>query len=191
MRMKNVIIVHGRPGKTEYYSDKYPSSSNFHWIPWLQKQLMIKDIKADTPEMMHAYAPEWDIWRTEFERFDVTPDTVLIGHSNGAGFLVRWLSENKSANVQKVILVAPSFNEGELTDGTFFNFEIDSTLNTRVEEIVIFNGLKDGQRVQESVVKIMDTVSGVKLVEFPDNAHFVTDDIGIEFTQLLDEVIKT
>lgn len=189
--MKNVIIVHGRPGKEEYYSDKYPSSSNFHWIPWLQKQLLIKDIKADTPEIPHAYAPEWKIWKTEFERFDISPGTILVGHSNGAGFLVRWLSENVEVSTSKLILMAPSFNEGELTDGSFFDFEIDSGLSKRVGQIIIFLGLKDSQSVHDTVKKIMDEISGVKLIDFPNNEHFTTEDMGSEaFPELLEEVLK-
>jgi len=42
--MKNAIIIHGRPSKEVYYSSDYPSSSNFVWIPWLQKQLIIKSL---------------------------------------------------------------------------------------------------------------------------------------------------
>ena len=79
--MKNAIIIHGAPDKEEYYSDKYPSASNFQWLPWLQKQLIMRDIKADTPEMPHAYSPQYDVWKREFERFDITSETILVGHS--------------------------------------------------------------------------------------------------------------
>ena len=188
--MVNVIIVHGRPEKSEYYSDKYPSASNFHWIPWLQKQLMIRDIKADTPEMPFAFAPEWNTWKTEFERFDVNEDTILVGHSNGAGFLVRWLSENKETKINKLVLVAPSFNQNEHVHKNFFDFEIDSSLADRVNNTIILNGKKDNESVQEGVRKIMDTIESVELIEFPDNKHFVVADISVEFTELLEQILK-
>ena len=76
--MKNAIIIHGRPTKEIYYSDEYPSSSNFAWIPWLQKQLIIHDIKADTPEMPLAFEPDYEIWKKEFERFEITEATIFI-----------------------------------------------------------------------------------------------------------------
>ena len=98
------------PSREEYYSSEYPASSNFQWIPWLQKQLLIKDIPTATPEMPHAYAPNYSVWKKEFERFDVTPESILVGHSCGGGFLVRWLSENKNIKVGKLILVAPWLN---------------------------------------------------------------------------------
>lgn len=188
--MKNAIIVHGRPEKDEYYDASFPSASNFHWIPWLQKQLIVAGIKADTPEMPKAYAPDWETWRREFERFDVSPETILVGHSNGAGFLVRWLSENP-AQVAKLVLVAPSFHENEHMDGTFFDFEIDPDIAPRVGDIVIFNGLKDGQSVHDSVQKIMGEVTGVRLIEFPDKEHFCMNDMESEaFPELLEEVLK-
>jgi len=84
--MKNAILLHGTPSKEEYYSLEYPSASNAHWFPWLQKQLLIKDIPAVTIEMPSSYLPDYSLWQTEFERFDITPETILVGHSCGGGF---------------------------------------------------------------------------------------------------------
>ncbi|HEU5004853.1 MAG TPA: hypothetical protein VFT49_02075 [Candidatus Saccharimonadales bacterium] len=42
--MKRAIILHGRPAKKDYYGDKWPSESNSHWLPWLQKQFMRRDV---------------------------------------------------------------------------------------------------------------------------------------------------
>lgn len=148
--MKNAIIVHGGPGKEEYYSDTYPSSSNFGWIPWLQKQLIIQDIKTDTPEMPHAYRPVYEVWKTEFERFDVTPETILVGHSWGGGFLVRWLSENSDVHVGKVALVAPSIDTSKKLDTGFFEFTIDPDLAKRAQEVILFTSDNDSESTLQS-----------------------------------------
>jgi hypothetical protein len=50
------------------FSDRYPSASNSHWIPWLQKQLLIKGHDVQTPEVVRPYLVDYDGWRTEFER---------------------------------------------------------------------------------------------------------------------------
>lgn len=107
--MKNAIILHGKsgPGEQEYYNPDFPAASNSHWIPWLQKQLMIRDIYAQTPEVPNSWKPDYATWCKEFERYDITPETVLVGHSCGGGFLVRWLSERPDVRVDKVVLVAP------------------------------------------------------------------------------------
>jgi hypothetical protein len=65
-----------------------------------KKQLLINEIAASTPEVSHSYDPQYPIWKREFERFEVTSETILVGHSCGGGFLVRWLSENKEARAK-------------------------------------------------------------------------------------------
>lgn len=104
--MKQAIILHGKPSKKEFYDPNLASTSNYYWLPWLQKQLAMRDIPAWTPEVPHAWVDDYETRRKEFERYDVTPGTALVGHSCGAGFLIRWLSEHPDVRVDKVVLVA-------------------------------------------------------------------------------------
>ncbi len=188
--MQNAIIVHGMPGKEEYYSEEYPSGSNFQWLPWLQKQLIIRDIKADTPEMPHAYNPQYDIWKKEFERFDVTPETILVGHSCGGGFLLRWLSEHKELSVGKVVLVAPWLDpERELTTG-FFDFTIDPDLASRTKGLTILSSNDDSADIGVSVSNILASVKEVVHVPFHGYGHFISAKLREEgFPELLNLVL--
>lgn len=189
--MQNAIIVHGMPGKDEYYSDKYPSSSNFHWLPWLQKQLIIRDIKADTPEIPHAYNPQYDIWKKEFERFEITPETILVGHSCGGGFLVCFLSQHPEIKVGRVILVAPWLDTQKELETGFFDFEIDGDLALRTSGITIFHSDNDDQSINESVEIIMNKVSGIELKILSGYGHFVSGKLKTEgFPELLAEILK-
>lgn len=104
--MKTAIILHGMPSKKEYYNPSSKAQSNKHWFPWIQRQLILRDILAQTPELPEPYEPVYEKWCSIFDQFKIDEETILIGHSCGAGFLVRWLSEHK-VNVSKVILVAP------------------------------------------------------------------------------------
>jgi len=188
--MKNAIILQGTTDKEEYYSGRYPSMSNSHWLPWLQKQLLMKDIAAATPDMVKAYLPNYEDWKREFERYDITSETILVGHSCGAGFLVRWLSEKKDVQVGKVVLVAPWLDPRNEKQSDFFNFEIDSALVARTTGVTIFNSDDDSEDVQITVQKLMDAVEGIQLNEFSGYGHF---DVGametIEFPELLTEVL--
>ena len=174
------------PSREEYYSSEYPASSNFQWIPWLQKQLLIKDIPTATPEMPHAYAPNYSVWKKEFERFDVTPESILVGHSCGGGFLVRWLSENKNIKVGKLILVAPWLNIEHEMDNDFFQFQIDPALVSRAQGITIFNSDNDDEDIQSSVTKLRETIKDINYIELKNRGHFLTAD----FPELLEEVLK-
>ncbi|WP_404402845.1 alpha/beta hydrolase [Pelagibacterium halotolerans] len=189
--MKNAIIIHGKPSKEIYYSDKFPPSSNFAWIPWIQKQLIVRDVKADAPEMPHAYEPDYDLWRTEFERFDITSFTTLIGHSAGGGFLIRWLSENRDARVGKLVLVAPSIDPFKESVTGFCDFDIDPHLRERTEECVILASDNDSQNISRSVEALRNAIAGVRIEILPGYGHFIPEHMGrIEFPELLAEVVE-
>lgn len=188
--MKNAILLHGKPGKEEYYDGTTPSCSNYHWFPWLQKQLIIKDIKADTPEVPFAYDPQYELWVKEVERFDIGPETTLVGHSCGGGFWVRYLSEHKDLKVGKVVLVAPSLNPEKTWGKEIFNFEIDPSLIERVKELVIFHSTNDHEGVQESVRILRKAFPSITYREFQNMGHFTVEAMpNSEFPDLLEEIL--
>lgn len=191
--MKNAILVPGRPDKEEYYDPQYPTNSNSHWFPWLSKQLQINDIFAVGIEIPRPWQPRYSIWKKEFERFEITAETVLVGHSCGGGFLVRWLSENKDVKVDKVVLVAPWLNpENNPRSDTadFFKFEIDPELTKRTSGVVVFSSNDDKPTIHKSVKIILENISGCINREFTDKGHFTLEDMGTEeFPELLDEIL--
>ena len=119
--MRNAIILHGGPSKQEYYDPKAPSMSNAHWIPWLQGQLLKADVTTSTPEVPRSFDRNWKIWNTEVERFDINRETILIGHSTGAGFFIKYLSIHPEIMVAKVILVAPWLDPFQEHTKNFFD----------------------------------------------------------------------
>lgn len=176
--MKNAVIVHGRPTKEIYYSDEYPSSSNFAWIPWLQKQLIINDIKTDTPEMPLAFEPNYDVWKKELERFDIGQDTILVGHSAGGGFLLKWLAQNADARVQKLILVAPSIDPYNKSTTGFCRFELSDEVANQVQEIHLLVSDEDSEGVMKSIKIIRETIPTVRVHEFKGYGHFIPAHMG-------------
>ena len=104
--MKTALIIHGTCDEEEFYSDIYPSLSNSHWSPWMQKQLLMAGYLTQTPEMPVATYPDYGLWKQTLERHPISEDSILIGHSCGGGFLLRYLSENK-IRTKRTILVAP------------------------------------------------------------------------------------
>lgn len=191
--MKNAILIHGWNTKAEYYDTTRPTASNDHWFPWLTKQLVLKGIDTISIEMPKGYYPEYDVWKHELERYDITDQTVLIGHSCGGGFLVRWLSES-NVRVGRVILVAPWLGydtEGEPFDESFFKFEIDPDLASKTESVNILYSDDDFASIQRSVAEIAEAVDGVIMRKLHSKGHFTLTSLGTqEFPELLDEVTK-
>ena len=136
--MRTAIILHGKPSREDYFNvEREDAQSNAHWLPWIQRQLLLNGILTQALELPEPYEPVYENWKLVFERFDVNKDTILIGHSCGAGFLIRWLSENK-VNVGKVALVAPWLDPDHKLSTGFFNFEIDTEVPKRTADVSIF-----------------------------------------------------
>jgi predicted alpha/beta hydrolase family esterase len=187
--MKNAILIHGMPSKEEYFDPSAPSLSNAHWFTWLQKQLIINSINTQTPDIPDSYKPDYEQWRREFERFDIGPQTLLVGHSAGAGFLLRWLSENKDARVDKLILAAPYIGTGPLGPRDFFLFTIDENLADRTNGLVIFNSNNDKSYIHSSVNELRNKLRGpkAKYRELHNYGHFTSDGMKSEkFPELLE-----
>lgn len=180
--MKTAIIIPGMPSKEEYFDPDQKAPSNMHWFSWIQRELLLEEILAQAIELPAPYEPNYEDWKKVFDQFEVNKDTHLIGHSCGAGFLVRWLSEN-DIKVGKVALVAPWLDpSGELSeDNHFFDFEIDENLGSKTDKLAIFFSSDDYEFIKESVDRIVGRVVGkVELFSFSDKGHFVMGDMNTE-----------
>ena len=188
--MKNAIILHGAPDKKDYYAHDLPSESNAHWLPWLQKELLVRNIKADTPEVPYSFEPEWELWCKEVERFDITPETALVGHSAGGGFWIKYLSLHPELQVDKVVLVAPWVDPDKTLEEDFFAGKLDAGLVARTKGLTIFRSDDDSQNVQVSINEIMKEIAGVTIRDFHGYGHFTYNNLGgAAFPELLEELL--
>jgi len=189
--MKTAIIIHGMPGREKYFNPTADSPSNCHWVQWLQQQLNINSILTQTPEMPEPYDPNYEKWKGVFELFEINENTILVGHSCGGGFIVRYLSEN-NVKVNKVVLVAPWINSQREEDVTMFDgLRIDEDLLHKTNGVTIFSSTNDDQMIKDSIKVLEDTIKDVKVVEFKDYGHFCLNDMKTrEFPELLNEILK-
>lgn len=179
--MKKAIIFHGMPEESEYQGDE----SRKHWIPWLKQKLEEKGFEVFAPELPKAYEPLYEDWLEKLQEFPIDEDTVLIGHSCGGGFFIRYLSEN-DVKVGKVILVAPWIDPKKHLESKFFEFEWDLELVQKTAGVTIFISLDDGQDVLTSVEMITRRLPEVILKQFPDKGHFTFEDMKTkEFPELI------
>jgi predicted alpha/beta hydrolase family esterase len=185
----NAIILHGKPSKERFLDPDFPASSNYYWLPWLQKQLIVKGIPTATPEVPNNYKANYATWLKEFERYDITGETILVGHSCGGGFILRWLSENNKVKVSKVVLAAPWLNPKNLEDtGSFFDFDLDPTLLSRVESLTVLYADDDEKSIADTVTILKEKYESAKFRLLPGYGHFY-DDRRMKFPELLEEIL--
>ena len=178
--ISNVIIVHGTA------DDKKDKPTN-HWMPWLKKSLVEKNIKVEIPLMPEPWKINYSKWKKEFEKLNVDENSVLIGHSCGCAFLVRWLGETKQ-KIKKLILVAPwKFAESD-SEKEFYDFKINDKIKNQVDETIIFTSDNEETDGKKSA-KIFHESLGGKLIELKNHGHFTFGDMGTEeFSELLNEL---
>jgi hypothetical protein len=161
-----------------------------HWLVWLQKELLQRDILAQVPAMPVPYNPEYEAWKEILERFPINPETILVGHSCGAGFIVRYLSENQ-VKVGKVILVAPWIDPVKSLKTGMFNFNIDENLVSKTKGINIFSSTDDDEGIHRSIEILKNMIKNIKITEFKNYGHFCYEDMKTdEFPELLQEILK-
>ena len=170
--MRNAIVLHGKPSKEQYFDPSFPSTSNYYWLPWIQKELVVNNIPTNTPEVPNGWVADYVSWKKEFERYDISSDTLLVGHSCGAGFMLRWLSENPQTSPARTILVAPWINPLTTEDtGDFFNFKLDADLQNRTDLRVVCSD-NDEPGVIRTVEILQETYEKLRLVELSGYGHF-------------------
>jgi predicted alpha/beta hydrolase family esterase len=186
----NCIIIHGCPSSIEA-RDPETRTYDKHWIPWTKKQLISKEIETETPLMPEPWEPEYDKFKQEFEKHSIKEDSILIGHSCGCAFLVRWLGETKQ-KINKLILVAPwKINDrGDEFREEFYTYPIDKSIKDRVDEIIMFTADDEADDGKESL-KIYNKALGGKIIELKGHGHYTLEDMGTEeFPELIKEVMN-
>ena len=176
--MKNCIIVHGK-------ADNKKDNPVKHWILWTKKELEKNKIKTFVPLMPTPWKPNYNSWKKEFEKLNISEEDILIGHSCGCAFLVRWLGDTKK-KIKKLILVAPWKIPETDNEKEFYNYKIDKTIKTRVNEIIIFTS-NDEEEDGKKSARIFHNAFGGKLIELKNHGHYTEEDMGTgEFLEILD-----
>jgi predicted alpha/beta hydrolase family esterase len=162
-----------------------------HWMPWLREELTARGMKTEMPLMPSPWKPNYNAFKKEFEKHKVTDSTILVGHSCGCAFLVRWLGETKR-KAGKLILVAPwkMAEKGDRYREAFYGYPIDRAIRSRVKSIVMFTSDNESRAGKESLRLFHDALGG-KVIALKSHGHYTMDDMGTsEFPELLKEVVS-
>src|SRR5262245_43941943 len=100
-KQMQVIIVHGTTSRPER-----------SWFPWLAWQLLRLGHEVYVPRLPTPQNQTYDSWKSAFKAQTpiVEEQTVLVGHSTGTIFLLRYLSELKPVELAGLFLVS-SFDQ--------------------------------------------------------------------------------
>jgi|AntRauTorcE11897_2_1112592.scaffolds.fasta_scaffold01392_4 predicted alpha/beta hydrolase family esterase len=186
--MKNCIIIHGGP-----LTDTPENPHNLHtlyWHPWTKVELIKRNIETLVPAMPHPWNPKYQEYKEVMDNLPITEDSVLVGHSRGVAFLLRWLGDTKQT-VRKIIMVAPNLRteSTNLELQNFYDFDIDDLIKQLAAERTIFTSETDDLENMESA-KLLAGVLDCKVINLPQHGHFITQEMGRdEFPELIKEIL--
>ena len=95
---------------------------------------MTAGYNCQTPEVPMAYKGRWEDWGGTISKLDINDNTILIGHSCGCGAFLKYIAQNQTIKLDKLILVAP-YIDPDKDYGDLLNFELDSNLFNQVNSI--------------------------------------------------------
>ncbi len=184
--ISNVVLVHGC---ADDENDKYYAK---HWQPWIKKELEKRGVKVNLPLMPHPWAPVYEEHKKEFEKLDINENSILIGHSCGANFLVRWLSET-GQKIKKLILVAP-WNEPNhkiKEKAKFYDIsKVDYSFKNNISDGVIIFTSDNEEKIGKDTAKMWTDKLNAKLIELKNHGHYTEGGMGTtKFPELLEEVV--
>ena len=138
------------------------------------------------------WAPDYYEWKNQFEKNKIDEDSILIGHSAGGAFLVRWIEETKT-KVRKLILVSPG-KAGRESRGTLSNLYGSNTyrnIGDYVKDQIIVFTAKDDMDYHIKNAYEYEKELPAKVITLKNHGHFTLGDMGTdEFPELLEEVLK-
>ncbi len=186
----NCIIIHGCPSNTEKEMNHDTRTYDKHWIPWTKNMLNMLGIPTETPLMPDPWEPSYEKFKAEFEKQEVNEHTILIGHSCGTTFLLRWLADSKQ-KVAKLILVAPwaIADKDDEERRMFYEHPIDASIKDQVGEIIFFTA-DDEESDGKKSLQIIHGVMGGKIIELSGRGHYTMGDMKTdEFPELVEQIV--
>lgn len=132
-------------------------------------------IVLEMPNSFNAKYLEWKIWFDKFVPL-MNQEVVLVGHSQGGIFLVKYLSENDFS--KKIlglhIISAPFDNEG--SDGwSLDDFALTDSINDlqkKCENISLYQSRDDEVVPFSSIKKYKEKIPNATKYIFEDRGHF-------------------
>jgi len=194
---KQVVVIHG--GDTfENYEEYMDFLRNFEidisyyttkksWKVWLRDALG-EDYEVILPEMPNAINAQYEEWKLWFEKlFSFLEDeVVLVGHSLGASFLAKYLSENRFPKKINGLFLVSGVMDKDTQGYGLASFAIKEKLNPQTENVYLYHSNDDPVVPFSELEKFEKALPGSISRVFEDRKHFNQD----QFPELANDIIN-
>jgi len=168
-----IFLIHGADGNPQE-----------NWLPYLQKELSAIVPKFPTPRNQTLKN-----WLKVMDKYDITPDSIFVGHSLSVPFILNLLEKHKA---RAAFLVAgfTGLADNPYDNGmkTFAQRNFDwKRIKANCPHFEVFHSDNDPYLKLEKGQALSDHL-GVKLTFIPHAGHFNTASGYTEFPLLLERI---
>lgn len=184
---KQILFIHG--GYTfgsrkdylkflkSYELDPYKKRS--YWINWIALKLKNKYevINPDMPCGVNAQYEDWKIWFEKYIPFIKDKNPIIIGHSLGAIFLLKYFSENNyPKKVFQLHLFSPAVYDDGLGQEKLSTFKPDikkiEKIAKKCKELHLWHSKDDNVCLFKNSEIIKKNIPSANFHIFDDRGHF-------------------
>ncbi len=129
------------------------------------------------PNAMNADYKAWSIWFSKVIPF-LRDEVILIGHSLGGSFLLRYLTENKlPVTITQLHLVAPAVDEIECPGMGSFSTDLDNWngFKSVITNIFIWHSTDDDVVPIHHSERLKAKIPDAFFATFTDRGHFIQE----------------
>lgn len=177
----NIVCCRGVMGPEESWENRTYNATK-GWKEWLQ--FVVKkenDVLMQIPEFPHDHAllMKYDEWASIMDFQDINNDTVLIGHSAGGGFVLKYMSMHPELKVKQIILVAPWIDTENFQPFGFYKGVVldDKIISQTRNGIDLLMSDDDMPHIQTSFTKIIKNIQNIRVHKFQNRGHFITPEL--------------
>ncbi len=195
--MKQIIVIHGGDSFDSYedYLDSLKNSEvikesftvKSDWKTTIEKTLGsdYEVLQPRMPNKSNAKLDEWKIWFERMFEF-LNNEVILVGHSLGGMFLIKYLAENTfPQNIVQLHLVAPPHNQ-TLDVADFFLGETLEKISDQTKNIYFYFSKDDPLVPFSEMDKFKKQIPEAKFEVFENRGHFKQS----EFPELIANLKK-
>lgn len=200
--MKQLIYIHGgmcfpdTETMCKVLSTRdYNPLEEKQWKDWFEDiKWTYQIIRPEMPNKNMASYKMWKIWFEKIFPYLNDEDLILVGHSLGAMFLIKYLWENTfPKKIHQLHLISSVFDESDMDEdekysGDFaYSPEIIPNIKTQVDQIFLYHSTDDDIVPYSHTEKIKAYVPDAKLITLTDRGHFFGE---LTFPELLANITK-
>jgi uncharacterized protein len=164
--MPTAFIIHGLGGDPDE-----------NWFPWLRAELVGRGWTVNVPQMPGASAPILSEWMQHFAEYQsqLTQQSVLVGHSLGGTFILRFLEQYLGVVDTVIIVASPVQPMGNALDSHVSTFFVDAfqweQIRSKAKRFILMYSDNDPYVSPEQATMLADGLQAT-IHLFPGAGHF-------------------